>query len=120
MDINKYAEWTGNTCASLKDKETDNIHMLMGMSTEIGELMDVFKKNIAYNKTIDWINVKEEIGDTLYYIASFCRINELDLEEILNMNISKLESRYPEKFTEYHANNRNLKREREILETEPE
>ena len=116
MNLNDYVKWTGNTCAKLESKLMDNIHMLFGMATEIGELQDVFKKNIAYKKNIDWINIEEEIGDIFFYAASFCRINNLDLEKIIDTNVQKLESRYPNKFTEYHALNRNLSKERKILE----
>ena len=117
MKINEYMKWTGNTCAKLDTQVLDTVHMLFGMTTEIGELMDIFKKQIAYDKAIDWVNVEEEIGDIMFYLASFCRILGLDLEKILQKNIGKLESRYPEKFTEYYANNRDLKTERKILES---
>jgi NTP pyrophosphatase (non-canonical NTP hydrolase) len=117
MSLNyKYTRWTGKTCAQLESTLMDNMHMILGISTESGELQDIFKKHIAYGKEIDWINVKEELGDMLFYIASFCRINGLDLDEIIKINMEKLESRYPEKFTQYHANNRNLDKERSILE----
>ena len=116
MKLNSYVNWTGNTCAKLESTLIDNVHMLLGMTTEIGELQDIFKKYIAYKKEIDWVNAKEELGDLLFYIASFCRINNFDLEEILDTNVQKLESRYPNKFTEYHALNRNLSKERKILE----
>lgn len=119
ININEYAQWTGNTCASLETKELDNIHMLFGMATEVGELMDVFKKNLAYDTKIDWINVREEIGDIMYYLASFCRINNLDLDTIIGTNVAKLMSRYPEKFNKWNANNRNLDKERSILAEEP-
>ena len=116
MKLNNYVKWTGNTCAKLDSNLMDNIHMLLGMVTEVAELSDQVKKNIAYKKDVDWINVREEIGDIMYYVASFCNINNFDLEEILDTNVQKLESRYPNKFTEYHALNRNLTKEREILE----
>lgn len=117
MSLNKeYTRWTGKTCAQLESTLMDNIHMTYGILTEGGELADVFKKHIAYGKEIDWVNVKEELGDLLFYIASFCRINDLDLDEIIKTNMKKLESRYPEKFTQYHANNRDLDKERSILE----
>ncbi len=116
--LSDYVAWTANTCASLKNREKDTTHMIFGMLTEVGELADVFKKNMAYGKDIDWVNVKEELGDLLFYIGSFCRINGIDLDEVITTNILKLESRYPEKFTEYHALNRDLKKEREILEKE--
>lgn len=117
MNLNEYSEWTKNTCAKLDTPVLDTIHMLMGMTTEIGELTDCFKKQIAYNKAVDWTNVKEEIGDTMFYIASFCRINNLDLQNIIENNVEKLESRYPEKFSQYHATHRDLEKERKILES---
>lgn len=115
-DIEEYVAWTGNTCAKLDNSLTDIVHMLFGMTTEVGELTDVFKKFIAYGKEIDTVNVIEELGDILYYIASFCRIYGVSLTEVIARNMAKLETRYPEKFTEYHANNRNLDKEREQLE----
>jgi NTP pyrophosphatase (non-canonical NTP hydrolase) len=118
MELNDYVKWTANTCASLDTHKEDIIHMLFGIITETAELTDIFKKSLAYGKEIDWVNVEEEIGDAMFYIASFCRITGLDLEEIINTNVLKLESRYPEKFTEYHALNRDLDKEREILEKE--
>jgi NTP pyrophosphatase (non-canonical NTP hydrolase) len=117
MNLKEYCNWTGNTCAKLETLFEDNIHMLFGMMTEIGELIDVYKKDLAYKKPIDIVNVKEEIGDIMFYIASFCRINNLNLDEIISTNVKKLESRYPERFTEYHANNRDLDKERSILES---
>ena len=116
MRLNDYVKWTGNTCAKLKSQRLDDIHMIFGMSTEIGELTDAYKKNLAYGTSLDMVNVSEEIGDLMFYISSFCRMNKLDLEKILETNVAKLETRYPEKFTEYHANNRDLQKEREILE----
>ena len=90
--------------------------MVLGMCTEVGELQDIFKRSLVYNENIDWVNVKEEIGDLMYYIASFCRINGIDLEKILEKNVEKLESRYHDKFSEKDALERNLNKERQILE----
>ena len=116
MKLNDYVKWTGNTCAKLESRLMDNIHMLLGLTTEIGELQDIFKKHIAYKKEIDWVNVKEEIGDIFFYAASFCNINNFDLEEILETNVEKLESRYPNKFSKFRALNRDFQKERKILE----
>lgn len=115
MKLNDYAKWTINTCAKLETTNDDINHMLFGMMTEVGELVDVFKKNMAYKKEIDWFNVGEELGDLMFYIACFCRITGLDLEDVIDRNVEKLEARYPEKFTEYRANNRDLDKERTVL-----
>jgi NTP pyrophosphatase (non-canonical NTP hydrolase) len=117
MNIKTYVEKASRTCANLSTKQADNIHMAFGLVTEAGEFADIFKKNLAYNKPIDWINAKEEIGDLCWYIANFCSINGFDLEEILSTNIAKLDARYPEKFTEEKAIVRDLEKERNILES---
>lgn len=116
IKLENYVKWTGKTCAKLNTPKDDNDHMLYGMITEVGELIDNFKKNLAYGKEIDWVNVEEELGDLMFYIASFCRLNNIDLENVILANVSKLEERYKENFTMQEALNRNLKKEREILE----
>lgn len=116
MDLKEFSEKVELTRASLESRGIDNIHMLFGMVTEVGELVDVFKKKIAYGKIIDWINVKEEVGDLLWYVIGFCNINGWDLEEILDTTAKKLESRYKGKFSQEKAKNRNLQEERSVLE----
>ena len=118
MTIKEYQKQTGRTNAPVGDSYNDltSIHMLMGMVTEVGELTDQFKKNLAYGKDIDWVNVKEEIGDLMWYISEFSNQHNFDLEEILGTNIAKLQKRFPEKFTTEDAINRNLDDERKILE----
>ena len=116
MDIKQYTSLTERSRSVLESKTLDNIHMALGIVTEAGELADVFKKNLAYDKPIDWVNVQEEIGDLLWYIAGLCNINGFDLENILQNNIDKLTARYPEKFTQENAISRNLEKERKILE----
>ena len=113
-----YEEWTGATCAKLENKKLDNLHMILGMMTEVGELADVFKREMAYNATVDWVNVVEELGDILFYVASFARINNIDLEKVLDINMKKLSSRYPDQFSDFFARNRDLIKERKILEEE--
>lgn len=116
MELKKYAEEAGKTNAILGNVYLNNYHMLLGMVTETAELADVFKKDLAYGKEIDWINIQEEVGDLMWYVINFCTINGFDLEKILEQNIAKLEARYPEKFTVEKANNRDLEKERQILE----
>lgn len=119
MNINDYQEKAARTCVKIDGAILDDLHMVLGMQTEAAEIADVYKKTIAYKKPLDFVNIKEEIGDIMWYIANLCNMNGWDLREILDVNIAKLEARYPEKFTEENAINRNLKKEREILEQTP-
>lgn len=95
-------------------------HAAMGMITESAEFMDQLKKHIQYGKELDWVNLGEELGDLMWYIALAARIIEkntdVTLEDWLERNIKKLKERYPERFENHQAININISKEREILE----
>lgn len=119
MDLRQYQVEAERTNAKLgtEYKYLTELHMLMGMATEVGELIDVFKKNLAYGKDIDWVNVGEEVADIQWYIVNFCNGAKIDLEKELSKNIDKLKARFPDNFSAEKALNRNLGKEREILES---
>ena len=116
MEISNYQNLASRTLVKLGTTFEDNLHMVLGMQTESAELADVFKKKLAYGKEIDWVNIKEEIGDQMWYIVNMCNINGWDLRDILETNIKKLEKRYPDNFSKDKAINRDLKAERRVLE----
>ncbi len=92
------------------------LHYVLGVGTEAGELQDAVKRWVAYNKPLDVVNVKEELGDLLWYMARICDELDLTFEECMARNIEKLKTRYPNKFTEHAALNRDLEAERKVLE----
>lgn len=94
------------------------LHAAMGLDTEAGEFMDALKKSIFYGKPLDKTNLKEEIGDLLWYLA--IAMNELgtDFDTEQDRVIRKLKARYPSKFDNDLAENRDLVAERKILEAE--
>lgn len=92
------------------------LHAAMGLCTESGEFMDMMKKHILYGKPLDEVNLKEELGDKLWYVALALDELKTTFEQIFETNIAKLRARYPNKFTEQDALNRNLEKERQILE----
>ena len=116
MNFKEYSKNVMRTVNILNTPIMNQLHMVLGMTTESAELADSFKKYIAYNKDIDWVNVQEELGDLIFYISAFCTMNGFNLEKIMEQNIEKLKTRYPEKYSDDKANNRNLEKEREILE----
>lgn len=92
------------------------LHSAMGLCTEAGEFLDMLKKHIYYGKPFDKVNAIEENGDALWYIG--LAIDELKvlMDDVLKQNIEKLKLRYPAKFTETHAIDRNVEIERKFLE----
>lgn len=116
LTIKEFQAQAKRTLSDLGSELNNNLHMTIGISTESGELLDVYKKAFAYGKAIDTVNVKEEIGDLLWYIVNLCSINGFDIEEIMHTNIMKLLKRFPEKFDADAAIFRNTEAERIILE----
>lgn len=91
------------------------LHAFLGLETETAELQDVLKKHLFYGKPIDRVNLKEEAGDILWYLAVLFDELEVSFEEVMETNINKLKARYGEKFTEKAALERNLEKEYEVL-----
>lgn len=93
----------------------DYIHGVFGLATEAGELLEGLRE-VTRGKSLDLVNVKEEVGDAKWYMAILARVARFMWGEDERTNIAKLRARFPDRFTEYDANNRNLSVEREILE----
>lgn len=92
------------------------IHASFGMQTETAEFTDALKKSLFYGKELDVTNLQEELGDALWYIAIAMDELGTDFETEMRRVINKLKVRYPEKFTNEAAENRDLKAERAVLE----
>lgn len=94
----------------------DLLHAALGLSTEVGEFLDVLKKQHAYGKPIDAVNLREELGDIMWYCVLACRALGITLEDAASINIAKLAKRYPDRFSAESALNRDLAGERSVLE----
>lgn len=79
-------------------------------------LQDIVKKYIVYNKPIDREKEIYYLGGLLVVIYNEFVGHNITFEEALDRNIAKLKARFPDKFTEEAALNRDLKKERQILE----
>ena len=92
------------------------VHACFGMQTETAEFTDAVKKSLFYGKPLDTTNLKEELGDALWYIAIAMDELDTDFEAEMLRVIKKLRTRYPDKFSDILAENRDLVSERKILE----
>jgi hypothetical protein len=90
-------------------------HGIIGMATEAGELVELLL-SVLDGKEVDFTNLQEELNDSNWYQAILNDTGNLNWAEGLARNIAKLKARYPEKFTVENAEQRNLEKEREILE----
>ena len=92
------------------------LHGAMGVSTESGELLDTLKKHIFYGKDLDVPNIKEEVGDVLWYLTIIARSCGFTIEDAMEANVRKLKVRYPEKFTTENALNRDTVKEMQAVD----
>jgi NTP pyrophosphatase (non-canonical NTP hydrolase) len=111
-----YAECVERTRRILPTRWDNELHMVLGMLCESGELADNYKAALAYGKPLDNVNLKEELGDILWFLQGMCNINGWTLKDIMELNVNKLVTRYPDKFTVEKAMNRDLDEERRVLE----
>ena len=125
-NFDKYTRFV-NTVTSVQSKDSDAfIYRLqelggdvaiqrlltasVGISAESGEFMEIVKKMIFQGKPCNEDNLehlKIELGDIMWYVAQACMALEVDMEDVLNTNIKKLEKRYPDgHFAEFYSENR--------------
>lgn len=164
MTYLEYEQLASRTCPDLGSLENNLKHMDMGIITEIGEYIDQLKRNFAYGKELDEVNLQEEWADINWYVANkkrlqgpvyqnkmfikyegqddfafmsnmlgsylitkdvyeleakllkFVELKGWDISKLYTMNIEKLKKRFPDKFTQENALNRDLDQEREVLE----
>lgn len=92
------------------------LHAAIGIGSEAGEMIESLLPALFDGKPLDTINVHEESGDLLWYLAKLFKYTGTDFERVMAANIAKLRARFPQKFTEEAAQNRDLGRERTALE----
>jgi len=95
----------------LSAKDAAILHALLGMMNELGELAAQYLHSVAKGVEMDQTNLEEEVGDFSWYHAIFMRVCNLNPSSVLRKNIAKLQARYPAKFTEDAALNRDTAKE---------
>ena len=81
----------------------------LGICAEGGEFTEGVKKCIFQGKPMDEhtiYHMKRELGDIMWYISQACIALDTSIEDIIYMNIEKLEARYPDGFESFRSNNR--------------
>lgn len=63
------------------NKQTNqNVHVHLLLLSEIGELASAYKKLYGYGRQLDTENVIEELGDVLYGLFTWVRLNNSEFE----------------------------------------
>ena len=70
----------------------------LGLTAESGEFTEVVKKIVFQGKPYNEDNVfhmKRELGDICWYLAQACMALDTTFDEVIEMNVEKLQARYP-------------------------
>lgn len=100
----------------LKKHDNNVYYNILDLTHAVSTLQDYVKKFIAYGKEIDIVKEKETLKQISEILYSMYKSNGLDMDDCLQKNIDKLKARYPHNFDAELAVNRDLTKEREILE----
>ena len=82
----------------------------VGLCAESGEFTEIVKKIVFQGKPVNEENLfhmKRELGDICWYLAQACMGLGTTIDEVIEMNVDKLKSRYPGgEFDVYYSENR--------------
>jgi NTP pyrophosphatase (non-canonical NTP hydrolase) len=89
MEFDEYQEASART--DVRPNPTDVAFPLLGMAGEVGELVTAYKKRMREDGNTDWSEeqVREELGDLLWYVATLARTVGLSLNDIAETNLRK-------------------------------
>ncbi len=71
----------------------------LGLAGEAGEVVDTVKKAVFHQHGLDRDVLIKELGDVLWYVAALCSKLDVSLSEVMERNIAKLRTRYPEGYS---------------------
>lgn len=94
MNLMDYIKWTKET--DFVDKlESPPHYYVMGLVSEAGEVADVLAKSMREGSEGYLLsNLREELGDCMYYIACICRYHGWSFEQLTMENQKKLTKRH--------------------------
>ena len=92
------------------------LHAILGISGEASELATSLRRSQLETEPLDVENIKEEIGDVLWYLALAADAIGADLGDIADANIRKLAVRLGPTYDADRVLNRDLEAEKAALE----
>lgn len=97
MNFDEYQKIALTTAVINPDPLMDKTIWAMGVAGEAGEVVEKWKKIVAYKdgkvSKEDLAELKKELGDVVWYIAVLAHSLGLSLEEVMQLNVDKLASR---------------------------
>ena len=106
MDANKYQFLAYRTANHDLSKFDQLRNAAYGLNGEAGEVIDLLKKHEFQGHDLDYNEIVKELGDVAWYLALACTAIGVPMSAVLQHNIDKLKSRYPDGFKTENSVNR--------------
>lgn len=88
MTFKSYSETASTT--AIYPENVKLLYPLLGLSGEVGEVMNKIKKHYRDNVPLDKGDLKKELGDILWYLNAVCKDLNIDFEDMAQSNLDKL------------------------------
>lgn len=105
MNLNEYQRLASRTMNPALTKGETLQHALFELCSEIGEIHGIYQKSYQGHSIVR-AELAKEIGDVLWGLAELCTALGLELGDIAEKNIAKLQKRYPNGFEARRSLNR--------------
>jgi len=92
------------------------LHGVLGIANESGEIVELLKREMYYNASFRDLKWKEELGDLLHFIEMVCQNIGSSLEELMFINMAKLNTRYKNGYNNVDAIQRDKLAELKAME----
>ena len=102
MRLKEYQKLCKKTAKKFENKEKEIFSWGLGIAGEAGDVAGCIKKTFSHNND-QKDGIRENLGDTLWYMAMICNFFDWELSGILAENIQKLKKRYPQGFNYKNA-----------------
>lgn len=97
MTFDEYQKVALTTAHNHPDALMDKTIWAMGVAGEAGEVVEKWKKIVAYKEGVvskeDKEDMRKELGDVVWYIAVLAHSLGLSFEEVMQTNVAKLADR---------------------------
>lgn len=90
LTASEYSDWVeGMILTSGQVRLLENTLGLVGEAGEFAEKVKKYVRDGTYDRTL-WL---KELGDVVFYVAALANYLDSDLQEVMDMNVAKLNDR---------------------------
>jgi len=90
--LSEYQDWVWETTTP-KEGDNGGWWAASGMVAEAGESLALFEKAYRKGIPVDRDNLMDELGDVLWFLAAVCNMMDIELMDVLQHNIHKINTR---------------------------